>query len=83
MSKETNTEKFFTQPKSPKKSDVNRHARDSEDNKTTLSRCKHLNVIKELIEQFVKNFSILASKNKKGGNCKAPHKEEILKNGVL
>jgi hypothetical protein len=50
MSKETNTEKFFTQPKSPKKSDVNRHARDSEDNKTTLSRCKHLNVIKELIE---------------------------------
>jgi hypothetical protein len=32
MSKGTNTEKFFTQLKSPKKSDVNRHARDSEDN---------------------------------------------------
>jgi hypothetical protein len=37
MSKETNNEKFFTPPKSPQESDVNRHARNSENNKTTLS----------------------------------------------
>jgi len=50
MSKETNIEEFFTRPKSPQISDVNKHAGDSEDNKTTLSRCKHSNAIQELIE---------------------------------
>jgi len=33
MSEETNIEKFFTPPKSPPKSDVNRHAKDSENTK--------------------------------------------------
>jgi hypothetical protein len=37
MSKETNSKKFFTPPKSPQESDVNRHTRNSENNKTTLS----------------------------------------------
>jgi len=50
LSKETNIEEFFTPPKCPQISDVNRHVRDSEDNKTTLSRCKHSNAIEELIE---------------------------------
>jgi hypothetical protein len=66
MSKETNTEKFFTLPKSLQKSDVNRHVRDSEDNITTLSRCRHSSVIENLMEEFVDNFSLLASKEKKG-----------------
>lgn len=43
-----NTEKFFTPPKSPRKSDVNGHTKDSEDNKTTLLRCKHSNAIEKL-----------------------------------
>jgi len=37
MSKETNSEKFFTPPKSLQESDVNMHTRNSENNKTTLS----------------------------------------------
>jgi hypothetical protein len=48
MSKETNSEKLFTPPKSPKKSDVNRHARDSENNMTTMLGCRHLNAIDDL-----------------------------------
>jgi hypothetical protein len=47
MLKETNIEKFFTPPKSPQKSDVNRHTGDSEDNKTTLLGCKHSNAIEK------------------------------------
>jgi hypothetical protein len=42
-----------------------------------------LNIIKELIEQFVDNFNLPASIKKKGQKCKALHKEEISKNGVL
>ncbi len=42
------TLKSFYSTKRPSKSDVNRHARDNDDNKATLSRCKHSNVIKEL-----------------------------------
>ncbi len=37
MSKETNTEKFFTLQESFQKSDVNRHTKDSENNKRSLS----------------------------------------------
>ncbi len=47
MSEETNIEKFFTPPKSPQKSDVNRHAKDSENNKTTLSGRRHSSAIEE------------------------------------
>jgi hypothetical protein len=66
MSKETNNEKCFTLPKSLQKSDVNRHVRDSEDNITTLSGCTHSSVIENLMEEFAENFSLLASKEKKG-----------------
>jgi hypothetical protein len=65
--------------KKPLKSDDNRHASDSENNKATLSKYRHLNIIDELTEQFVDNFNILASKEKKGRKCKALHKEVILK----
>jgi hypothetical protein len=44
---------------------VNRHARDSEDNMTTMLRCRHLNAIDDLIKQFANNFILLASKEKK------------------
>jgi hypothetical protein len=50
MSKETNIEKFFTPPKSPQKSDVNRHVKDSENNITSLLGCRHSSVIEELME---------------------------------
>jgi len=38
---------------------VNRHARNSENNKTTLSGCKHLSAIDELMNslQTISNFS--------------------------
>jgi hypothetical protein len=62
---------------------VNRHSRNSENNKTTLSRWRHSSAIEELIEQFANNFSLSTFKKKKGWKCKAPHKEEILKNNVL
>jgi hypothetical protein len=45
MSKETNTKEFFTPPKRLQKSGVNRQAIDNEDNKITLSGCKHSNAI--------------------------------------
>jgi hypothetical protein len=48
MSKETNTKKFFTLLENPQKSDVNKHAKDTEDSKTSLSGCRHWNAIKEL-----------------------------------
>ncbi len=35
------------------------------------------------MEQFVDNFSLFASKEKKSWKCKTWHKEEILKYGVL
>jgi hypothetical protein len=38
MSRETNTKEFFTPPESLQKSDVCRHVRDNENNKTILSR---------------------------------------------
>jgi hypothetical protein len=47
---ETNNEKFFTLPKNPKKNDVNRHARNSENNITTMLRCRHLNAIGDLMK---------------------------------
>lgn len=50
MSKETNIEQFLTPQKNPKKNDVNRHVKDSENNKTNLSGCMHLNTIEELTE---------------------------------
>jgi hypothetical protein len=37
MLEETNTKELFTPRESPQKNDVNRHIKDSEDNKTTLS----------------------------------------------
>jgi hypothetical protein len=46
-SKETNIEEFFAPPKSPQKSDMNRHAKDSENNKTTLSGGSHLSAIEK------------------------------------
>jgi hypothetical protein len=49
--------------KSPQKNDVNRHAKDGEDNITTMARCKHFSVIKDLMKQFVDNFSLFASKD--------------------
>jgi hypothetical protein len=66
MSKETNIENFFTLPKSLQKSDVNRHARNNEDNKTTLLGCMHLNAIEKLTKQFADNFNLRTSKEKKG-----------------
>ncbi len=80
---ETNNDEFFTLPESPKKSDVNRHVRDSEDNKTTLSRCKHSSTMKEVMEQFINNFNLHASKEKKSLKCNASNQKEILKNGAL
>ncbi len=62
---------------------MNRHAKDSDESMTTMSRCKHLNVIKDLTKQFANNFSLSLSKEKKGQKCKIGHKEEILRNGVL
>jgi hypothetical protein len=52
-------------------------------NKITLLKCRHSSAIKELTKQFIKNFSFLASNERKGWKCNALHKEEILKNGVL
>ncbi len=66
MSKETNIEILFTLLKGLQKNDVNRHARDNKNNKTTLSKCRHLNAIKELMKQFTENYSLLASKERKG-----------------
>ncbi len=61
---ETNTKEFFIPPKSLQKSDVNRHVKNSEDNKTTLLGCKDSSIMEELIEQFTDNFKLLASKEK-------------------
>jgi len=83
MPKETNIEELLTLLESLQKSDVNRHARDSENNKTTLLGCRHLSIIEELTKKFVNNFNLFASKKKNGRKCKTPHKEEILKNSVL
>ncbi len=47
MSEETDIEEVFTPPKRPQKSDVNRHAKDSENNKTTLSGGRHSSVIEK------------------------------------
>jgi len=73
MSRETNIERFFTPPRSPQKSDVNWHIKDSEDNKTILLGCKHLSTMEELMEHFVDNFSLHASKQKKSQKCNAMH----------
>jgi hypothetical protein len=62
---------------------VNRHAKDSEVSKTTLLKCRYSNELEKLKENFGCNFNFLAYKEKKVQKCKAPHKEEILKNGVL
>jgi hypothetical protein len=50
MSRETNTEKFFTPPKNPQKSDVNWHIKDNEDSKTNLLGCRHLSIMEKLME---------------------------------
>jgi hypothetical protein len=65
MSEKTNNEEFFTPPKSLQKNDVKRHARDRENNITTMLGCKHSNAIKNLMKKFVDNFSLLTSKEKK------------------
>jgi hypothetical protein len=60
------------------------HAKDSGNNIITMLGCKHSNAIEDLMKQFVDNFNLIASKEeKKCWKCKAPHKEEILTNGVL
>ncbi len=83
MLREINTKIFFTMLRSLKKSDVNQHITDSEDNKTTLSRCRHSNVMEELMEQFANNFNLHASKEKKNHKCNTSHQKKILKNGAL
>ncbi len=66
MSEETDIEEVFTPPKRPQKSDVNRHAKDSENNKTTLSGGRHSSVIEKWTKQYANNFSLPTSKEKKG-----------------
>ncbi len=83
MSKETNNEELFILPKSPLKSDVNRHARDNEDNITTMLRCKHSSTMDDLMEQLANNFNLLISREKKGRKCKTTHKEEIMTNDIV
>jgi hypothetical protein len=65
MLEKTNNEKLFILPKSLQKN-VNMHAKDSENNITTMLGCKHSSAIEDLTKQFVDNFSCLASKKKKG-----------------
>ncbi len=65
MSKKTYSEQFFILLESPKKSEVNRHGKDSDENMKTMSACKYSNVIQDLTKQFVKRFSLLRSKGKK------------------
>jgi len=84
MSGETNTKKFFILLERPQKSDVNRHIIDSEDSKTTLSRCRHLDAMEELTKRFTNNFNLPPFKGKKKSwKCNASHQKEFLKNGVL
>jgi hypothetical protein len=83
MFEKTNSEKFFTPPESPQTSDVNRHAKDSEDKMTTMLGCRHLNAIDDLTKQFANNFTLLASKEKNGQKCTTMHKEKIMTNGVV
>jgi hypothetical protein len=45
MSTKTNSEKLFTLPKNPKKGDVNRHAKNSENNIISMLRCRHLSAM--------------------------------------
>jgi hypothetical protein len=78
MLEETNIEEFFALPKSPKKSDVNKHTRDNENNISTMLRCMNLSAIEYLMEQFANNFNLFASKDKKGKKCKARQKERDL-----
>ncbi len=72
---ETSKEELVIPPKSPKKSDVERLARDSEIRTTTT--------IENLVEQFVNNFSLLHSKERKGRKYNASHKEETMTIGVV
>ncbi len=83
MFEETNSEKLFTPAKSFQKSDVNRHAKNTEDNMTTMLGCRHLNVIDDLTNQFANNFSLLTSKEKNGEKCTTTHKEKIMTNGIV
>ncbi len=83
MSKETNNEEFYILPKCPKKSDVNRHVRNIEDKMTTMWRCMHSSTIDDSMEQLANNFNLFISKEKNGRKCKAAHKEEIMRNGVV
>ncbi len=50
MYAKTNNEKLFIPLKNPQKSDVNKHARDSEEIMTIMSRCMHSSAIKGLME---------------------------------
>jgi hypothetical protein len=50
MSKKTNNEKLFIPLKNLRKNDVNKHAKDSEEIMTIMSRCKHSSTIKDLME---------------------------------
>ncbi len=62
MLEKTNNEEFFILPKSFQKNDMNRCAKDSENNIITMSGCKHSSSIENLMEQFVDNFTFLVSK---------------------
>lgn len=66
MFKKINNKEFFTSSESLHKSEVNKHARDSDENMTTMSRCRHLNVTKDLMEQFVNNLNLFSKREKKG-----------------
>jgi hypothetical protein len=83
MLRETNNKELFILPRNPKKSDVNWQVKDSEDSKTTLSKCKHLSAIEELTKYFTDNFNLHPSKEKKSRKCNASHQKEILKIGTL
>ncbi len=54
MSEKTNNEELFIPLESPQKSDVNRHARNSENNMTTMLGWRHSNVIDDLMEKIAK-----------------------------
>lgn len=74
MFKEINKEELVTSPESPQKSDVERFVRDSEEKTTTA--------IEDLMEQFINNFNLLHSKERKCHKYNAMHKEETTTNGV-
>ncbi len=75
MSEKINKEELVTLLENPQKSDVERPAKDSEE-RTTIA-------IENLMKQFVDNFSIFHSKERKGHKYNAVHKEKTMTNGVI